>query len=269
MRRLDGKVAVVTGGAGRIGRATALRLSREGASVVVADLADEAAGRVAADLDGPAIGIGFDAADVGSVERMVAAAVDRFGALDVLVNNHAFQGPEMMAEDRTVLDTSFELWDRTMAVNLRGFFATCKYAVPHLIARGGGSIVNMASGAGLAGDDARIAYGTSKAAIIGFSRYIATQHGRHGIRSNCLAPGLVADPELLATIAGFAGIVASHTLTPRLGVPDDVAAMVAFLASDETGYVTGQCFPIDGGLLSHQPFTADLRAAGSAGKLTG
>lgn len=259
MHRLRDKVALVTGSAGRIGRAVAARLAREGARVVVADLLAAEAERVARTIGADAISLGFDAADVGSIQALVDGTIERLGRIDVLHNNHAYQGREMMEEDRTALDTSFDLWDRTMAINLRGYFATCKFAIPHMVAAGGGSIINMASGAGLAGDDSRIAYGTSKAAIIGLSRYIATQHGKQRIRSNCVAPGFVADRTLLDSLGDWPTMLAAHTLTPRHGTPDDVAAMVVFLASDEAGYITGQCYQVDGGMLAHQPFIADLR----------
>lgn len=267
MRRLEGKVAIVTGGAGRIGKAVSHRLASEGAKVVVADILEEAAQSIARDIGDDAIGIAFDAADNDSIKALVDASVKRFGRLDVLHNNHAKQDREMMEEDLNVLNTSFELWDASMTINLRSFFALCKFAIPHMIDSGGGSIIHMTSGSGLAGDDRGIAYGTSKAGIIGLSRYIATQHGKQGIRSNCISPGVVADKALLDAIRPFADMVEEHTLTRRLGDPADIAALVAFLASEEAGYITSQTYQVDGGLTSHQPYLVDLRRAGKAGKV--
>lgn len=266
-KRLEGTTAIVTGGCGRIGKATAKRLATEGARVAIADILEDQAMALAAEIGSGAIGIGFDAADVGSVERMIDTVAERFGRLDILHNNHAKQDREMMEEDVSVLGTSFELWDTTMAINLRGFFATSKFAIPHMIQTGGGSIIHMSSGSGFLGDDRGVAYGASKAAIVNLSMFIATQHGTDNIRSNCISPGVVADKELMASIKGFAALIQEHTLTTRLGVPEDIAAMVAFLASEEAGYITGQCYEVNGGMLAHQPYMADLRRAGTAGKV--
>ena len=143
-------------------------------------------------------------------------------------------------------------------VNLRGYLLGCKYAIPHMIAGGGGSIINTASNSGSAGDLARIAYGASKGAIITMTKYIATQHGKQNIRCNSVAPGVVLTEALSKTVPGLADIIKRHILTPEFGVPDDIAALVAFLASDESRYITGENISISGGGLSHQPHYADL-----------
>jgi NAD(P)-dependent dehydrogenase (short-subunit alcohol dehydrogenase family) len=137
----------------------------------------------------------------------------------------------------------------------------CKYAVPAMVASGGGSIINTASGSGAAGDLARIAYGSSKGAIIAMTKYLATQHGHQNIRCNSVSPGVVMTPALEATVPGLKEIIKRHVLTPEFGVPDDIAALVAFLASDESRYITGQDIAINGGSLSHQPHYADLGQA--------
>jgi NAD(P)-dependent dehydrogenase (short-subunit alcohol dehydrogenase family) len=145
-----------------------------------------------------------------------------------------------------------------MDVNLRGYLLGCKYAIPHMIEGGGGSIINTASNSGTAGDLARIAYGSSKGAIITLTKYIATQHGRQNIRCNSISPGVVLTPALDATAPGLKEIIKRHILTPEFGTPDDIAALVAFLASDESRYITGENISISGGGLSHQPHYADL-----------
>ncbi|TZG29293.1 SDR family NAD(P)-dependent oxidoreductase [Sphingomonas montanisoli] len=256
--RLDNKVAIVTAGAGRIGSAVVRRLIGEGAKVAVVDLRGDAAQAVA-DLHGDAaIGLACDMADVKQVEAMVAAAVDRFGRLDILHNNAAFPSKG----DGTAIDTSFELWDASMAVSLRGYFAAAKYAIPHMIAGGGGSIINTTSCAGLAGDVARIAYATAKAGILGFTQSVATQHGHQRIRCNAIAPGLIADEGMRAMMPGYIDMFARHIALPFVGEGDDIAAMVAFLASEDARYITGECYRVDGGYLARQPLASDLRDAG-------
>ena len=186
--RFDGEVAIVTGGASGIGAATARRLVAEGARVAIADIDGARAEALAKELDDAAIGVQFDAGDVASVEAVVSATVDHFGRLDLLHNNAAIMAPEHIAQDTNPVDIEFEVWDRTMAVNLRGYLAGCKYAIPHMLARGKGAIVMTASGSGNMGDLATIAYGTSKAAIIGMNRYVATIYGKQGIRCNVVNP---------------------------------------------------------------------------------
>ena len=162
--------------------------------------------------------------------------------------------------DTTPVDIPIEIWDEIIDVNLRGYLLGCKYAIPHMIARGGGSIVNTASNSGIAGDLARVAYGTSKGGIITLSKYVATQYGKQNIRCNSISPGVVLTPALEATVPGLKEVIQRHILTPEFGTPDDIAALVAFLASDESRYITGENISISGGGLSHQPHYADLLA---------
>jgi NAD(P)-dependent dehydrogenase (short-subunit alcohol dehydrogenase family) len=258
IKRLEGKVALITGGAGKIGAATARRLAAEGAKVMIADLMGDRAQAIADDIGKQAAAIGFDAASELEVERAVQATVDRFGTINVLHNNVAYVGANLQHEDRDVLHTSFEAWDRAMAINIRSYFAACKFAIPHMIAAGGGSIVNTSSCGGVAADTMMIAYGTTKAAVLGFTRYVATQHGAQNIRCNAIIPGLVTDRAMEEALPDFMAISRRHVATTRLGRPEDIAAMVAFLASDDAGYLTGESIRIDGGFLARMPHTADV-----------
>ena len=258
MRRLQGRVAIVTGGAGGIGSATAQRLADEGATVIVADIDAAGAERVVAQLGGATSAFQFDAGDAASIEALIQAAVSRHGRLDILHNNAALTLPDLVRSDSTAPLVSLDVWDAVMNVNLRGYLIACKFAIPHMLQNGGGSIINTASGSGLVGDLSRIAYGTSKAGILSLTRYIATQHGRQGIRCNAIAPGLIVTPAARSAVPELLSIIARHVLTPRLGKPEDVAALVAFLASDEAGFINGETICCNGGSLIHQPHMADL-----------
>jgi NAD(P)-dependent dehydrogenase (short-subunit alcohol dehydrogenase family) len=259
MRRLEDRVAIVTGGAGGIGSATAHRLAAEGARVVVADINLGRAREVAAAVDNEAIALEYDAADTASIKDLIETAIRHCGRLDILHNNAAVTTPEKQSQDTTAVDIPFEIWDLTLRVNLTSYMAASKYALPHMIARGSGVIINTASGSGSYGDLARIAYGTSKAAIINLTRYIATQHGLQGIRCNSISPGLILTAAAEKTVPELLQMIQGHVLTKRLGRPEDVAALVAFLASEDAGYINGQNITCDGGMTSHQPHVADLR----------
>ncbi|MDB5686985.1 MAG: short-chain dehydrogenase/reductase [Rhizorhabdus sp.] len=260
MKRLENKVAVITGGAGGLGAATAARMVAEGARVVIADIDSDRANDVAARFGDKAIAIAFDAANTESVRALIEGAAEHFGRLDILDNNAALITDATSQFDTTATEIPFEIWDDIMGVNVRSFLAGCKYAIPHMLKNGGGSIINIASGSGLAGDIQRIAYGTSKAAVIALTKYVATQYGKEGIRCNAIAPGLIlteatkhASPELVA-------MMLKHVLTPRFGEPEDIASLATFLASDEAGYITGQTISCDGGQLAHLPQTAEIDA---------
>ena len=260
MSRLAGKVAIVTGGGGGIGSAVARRLVAEGARVAVADIFEESAKRVAEALGDAAIAVAFDAASADSVKALVDQTVSHFGKLDILHNNAAMTDPVKSAQDTTAIDIPMAIWQEILDVNLTGYLLGCRYAIPHMIANGGGSIVNTASNSGTAGDLARIAYGSTKGAIITLTRYVATQHGSQNIRCNSIAPGVVLTEALDKTVPGLKDIIKRHILTPEFGTPDDIAALVAFLASDESRYITGENISISGGGLIHQPHYADLKA---------
>jgi NAD(P)-dependent dehydrogenase (short-subunit alcohol dehydrogenase family) len=150
-----------------------------------------------------------------------------------------------------------------MHINLRGTMLACKYAIPHLRAQGGGSIINISSGAALSGSLAYTAYGVSKAGIITLTQYVATQHGKEGIRCNAIAPGLIVTPAAEGRYAQgeFREMMLRHHLTPRLGTPADIAAAVTYLASDRAAFITGQVISVDGGLSAHTPFYADFNSS--------
>jgi NAD(P)-dependent dehydrogenase (short-subunit alcohol dehydrogenase family) len=255
--RVDGKVAVVTGGAGGIGAATARALAREGASVAVAvvDIDGDGAARVAETIEasgGSAVGVRADLSEETDVVSAVRSAVARFGRLDVLHNNAALTESDFLARDTEVTELSLEVWERTMAVNLRSQMLTCKHAVPEMVRNGGGSIIDMSSGASLRGDRTRTAYGVSKAGVNTLTMYVATAHGKQGVRVNTIVPGLILTDAVRAhltprTVDGLG----RSTLTPYVGQPDDVADLVVFLASEESRYITGQMIAIDGGMSAH------------------
>jgi NAD(P)-dependent dehydrogenase (short-subunit alcohol dehydrogenase family) len=254
---LTDRVAIVTGAASGIGRASAYALAEAGAAVLVADLNGDGAERVADEivaLGGRAAGQHVDVAEESSIETMVDAAVERFGGLDILHNNAAEVSPSIMSRDLEVADLDAEVWDRTLCVNLRGPMLGCKHAIPRMLSRGGGSIVNTSSASGLTGDLTRAAYGASKAGLDSLTRYVATQYGKRGIRCNAIAPGVVLTPSVEANIPHeqVEMYLRSH-LTPRLGSPEDIAAVVVFLASEASAFVTGQTLSVDGGLLAHHP----------------
>ncbi len=256
--RFKDQVAIVTGGASGIGEATCRRLVAEGATVVVADVNAERAAALASELGPRASAQVFDAADVRSIERLVQGTVERFGRLDVLHNNAALSSPVIHAKDKNAIDIEFEVWDQVMAVDLRGYLAGCKYALPTMIAQGGGAIVNTASTGGFSGDITRMAYSVSKAAIIGLTRQIATHHGAQGVRCNAVAPGLVLTPGTRGAAASVIDVMQRHLLVPEFGEPEDIAALVCFLASGEARYINGQTYIADGGMLAHNPTMADL-----------
>jgi NAD(P)-dependent dehydrogenase (short-subunit alcohol dehydrogenase family) len=256
--RFAGQVAIVTGGASGIGEATCRRLVAEGADVVIADVNGDKAAALAAELGSQATARQFDAADVASVESLVAGTIERFGRLDVLHNNAAISSPEVHARDRNPIDITFGTWDQVMAVNVRGYMAGCKFALPVMIAQGSGAIVNTASTGGFAGDITRMAYSVSKAAIIGLTRQIATHYGRQGIRCNAVAPGLVLTPGTRGAAPQVIEVMQRHLLVPEVGKPEDIAAVVCFLASNEARYINGQTYIVDGGMLAHNPSMADL-----------
>lgn len=259
MARLSGKVALITGGGGGLGGATAERFVEEGAKVVVADVSLKRAKEVADRIGDAAHAIYLDAADEDSVAAMVDETMTRFGRIDVLHNNHAWL-TDNLPDDLTVIDTPFATWDKAMAINLRGYFATAKFVVPHMIAQGGGSVINMTSDAGIRSDTAHIAYGVSKAGVILLTQAMAHHHGRAGVRTNAIAPGLVVTPYVHKVASELIEIVHRHTPSTELGEPKDIAALCAFLAADEARFINGQIISCDGGLLSHMPQTADLAA---------
>ena len=261
MNRVKEKVAIVTGAGSGIGAACGLALAAEGAKVIFADINEESAARQAAAArsgGGDAAAVAVDIGEEASIRRMIEFAIDRYGGLDILHNNAA-DTRLSSTKDAPVEHMDLEVWDTIMRVNLRGTMLGCKYAIGQLRKRGGGSIINTASGAAHAGMLSHSAYAVSKAGIVALTKYVATQHGKEGIRCNAISPGLIVTPATESTYAasGVGEMMLRHHLTPRLGKPNDIAQAVVYLASDESAFVTGQTLFVDGGVLAHQPFYAD------------
>ncbi len=258
MARFSGKVAIVTGGGSGIGRATALRLGSEGASVTVADISAEAAERVAVevrDAGGTARAQVVDVGVADAVAAMVDDTVAAFGRLDVLHNNAAALDQNRLDQDVVTMDLA--TWDRVMTVNLNGPMLGCRFAIPAMLEGGGGAIVNTASAAAFYGSRSLLAYGTSKAGVVALTQYVATAYGDRGIRCNAVAPGVVVAREAQDALGGPAGerlrrYTVSH-LIGRLGYPEEIAEAVAYLASDAAAFVTGTVLRIDGGFTAHDP----------------
>ena len=230
-------------------------MAKEGASVVVVDIDGARAELVAEAItvsNGTAFSVRADLSDEAEAVAAIKAAVARCGRLDVLHNNAAMTESDFLSRDTQVTDLSFEVWDRTMAVNLRSQMLMCKHAIPEMVRAGGGSIINMSSGASLKGDRTRTAYGVSKAGVNTLTMYVATSHGKEGVRANTVVPGLIITDAVRAHLSDhmLEGL-GRATLTPYVGDPVDVANLVVFLASDESRYITGQMIGIDGGMSAH------------------
>jgi NAD(P)-dependent dehydrogenase (short-subunit alcohol dehydrogenase family) len=251
--RFAGQVAVVTGAGGGVGRATVRRFAADGAAVVAADIDAGAADdtvQLVREAGGEAAAVAADVSVEADVVTMVRTAVERFGRLDVLHNNAAVQG----LDDHDLVDLDVAVWDRKMAVNARGVMLGCKHAVPALRAAGGGAIVNTASVSGLVGADENAAYGSSKAAVIGLTRYVATMYGHEGIRCNAIAPGLIMTERLASAMSEHRlAAYSAERLLPWPADPEDIAAVVAWLASDEARCITGQTIVVDSGTTAHRP----------------
>jgi NAD(P)-dependent dehydrogenase (short-subunit alcohol dehydrogenase family) len=244
--RLVDKVAVVTGGASGIGRAMCERFAAEGAKVAVVDL-DEARGTELAE----AIGGMFVRTDVTSgteVEALYAAVADRFGGIDILCNNAGISPPD----DDSILDTERDAWDRVQLVNLTSVYLCCKYGLPHLLARGKGSIINTASFVAILGAaTSQISYTASKGGVLAMTRELGVQFARQGVRVNALCPGPVNTPllqELFAKDPERAARRLVHIPMGRFGEASEIAAAAAFLASDDSSFMTASTFLVDGGI---------------------
>jgi len=245
--RFEGKTALVTGGASGIGAATARRLAAEGARVAIGDLNEEGAIEVAADIDG--FGCKLDVTDTASVRTAVAAIEQQLAPVDVLVNN---AGTDLFSY---FVNTDEGMWDFVLGVNLRGVLAVTHAVLPGMQERRSGSIVNVASEAGRVGSQGSSIYSAAKAGVIGFTKAIARESARYRVRSNAVAPGpietplLNAAPELLGELGERLkqGMV-NQTVLHRSGEPEEVAAAIAFLASEDASYVTGQTLNVSGGL---------------------
>jgi NAD(P)-dependent dehydrogenase (short-subunit alcohol dehydrogenase family) len=250
LRGLAERVAVVVGGATGIGAATAARLGEEGCRVVIGDVAADAAQRTAARIvaaGGTAAHVAFDLADPASVANLIDTAATTYDGIDLLFNVGADMS--MIRADTDVVDIDLGLWDRVMAVNLRGYVAAMKYAIPRMLSRGGGAIVNMSSAAAFQGEPARPAYATAKAGIGALTRHVASRWGKEGIRCNAVAPGFTAT-EAIRSVPQWLELQAAalkRIRGTRVGDPGDIAALVAFLLSEEGAWINGQVVNIDGG----------------------
>ncbi|MGF1473236.1 MAG: 3-oxoacyl-ACP reductase [Rubrobacteraceae bacterium] len=245
--RLEGKVAVITGAASGIGRESARRFAEEGATVCVVDLDEE--GEKAADEVGGRF-FQADVTDPEDVQRVYREAAEGFGGIDVLFNNAGISPPD----DESILETDLDAWDRVQAVNLKSVYLCCKYGIPHLQERGGGSIINTASFVAVMGAaTSQISYTASKGGVLAMSRELGVQFAREGIRVNALCPGPVSTPllqELFAKDPEKAARRLIHLPMGRFAEPTELANAALFLASDEASYVTASTFLVDGGLSS-------------------
>jgi NAD(P)-dependent dehydrogenase (short-subunit alcohol dehydrogenase family) len=244
--RLKDKVCVITGAGGGMGAEAARVFTDEGAKVVVADVDSAAASKVADNVGGLAVQV--DVSDSDSVQAMYKAAAAEFGGIDVLYNNAGISP----ADDDSILETDLDAWERVQAVNTRGVFLCCKYGIPYLLERGGGSVINVASFVALVGAaTSQISYTASKGAVLSMSKELGVQFARQGVRVNALGPGPVETPLLLriwSETPGAAERRLVHVPMGRMAKPREIVNAALFLASDESSYVTGSTFLVDGGI---------------------
>lgn len=242
--RFAGKVAVVTGGASGIGAATARRLVDDGASVVIADVQEEAAGALAAELGDAAVPYTVDVTDLVAVEALMSGAVREFGQLDIVFNNAGITSLGRIDE----LDV--DAWHRVIDVDLNSVFYGCRAALPHLCSNGGGAIVNTASISGLYGDWGLPAYNAAKGAVMNLTRALAIDHARDNIRVNAVCPGGIETAMTESIVQSRRAQEQYQRLVPmaRMGLAEEIAGAVAFLASDDASYITGHGLVVDGGV---------------------
>ena len=246
MDRLSGRVAVATGGASGIGLASARRLASEGARVVIADLSQEAGKHAAGEVGG--LFVPTDVTDPEAVQRLFAAAHEEYGSVDIAFNNAGISPPD----DDSILDTGLDAWRRVQEVNLTSVYLCCKAVLPYMRAQGKGSIINTASFVAVMGAaTSQISYSASKGGVLSMSRELGVQFAREGIRVNALCPGPVNTPllqELFAKDAERAQRRLVHVPMGRFAEPEEIAAAVAFLASDDSSFITASTFLVDGGI---------------------
>lgn len=269
--KFDGQVALVTGaalgpdGGSGMGGATAQLLSTGGAKVVCVDIDGDAARRLADRIvadGGDAIGVAVDLGDVEATRTVVSVAVERYGGLDMLVNVAAALGPDVLGRDIEVVSMDQEVWDRTFAVNLTGPMVLCKHAIPAMLEKGAGAIVNVSAAAGLLGHVIRPAYAMSKAALNMLTMSIATTYGHRGIRCNSVCPGAVMTPagdRITSEMPAIHDVMVRQTPSPRFGTSGDIASAIAYLLSGDAAFVNGQLLAVDGGLTAHIAQAGEFR----------
>lgn len=262
-RKLDGKVAIVTGGGAGLGAECARALAAHGARVAVVDINLEGARSIVAQIEaagGEALAVRTDLMSEDDVRAMAAAVVQRFGRIDVLHNNAAALDPTQRAGDRDVCNVDIAAWDRAMNVNARGAMLCCKHTIPNMLKSGGGSIIFSTSGFGALGDVTLTSYAASKAALMALARSVAAQYGKEGIRSNAIMIGFVLNDHAQKGVPEeIKQILLDQHLTPHLGSPKQIADVVTFLASEESSFITGAVLPVDGGFTSHSPSMVPMR----------
>lgn len=259
MKRFENKVVVVTGGAAGIGEATVRRIAGEGGKVVIADYVREKAEALAAELreEGmETIPVYFSAAELESCRELIRTAVEKFGQIDVLVNN---VGGTDLTRDSDIEKLDIGYFDEAFHLNIRCGLYLIQQVIPCMEQGNGGAIVNVASISGITADLRGTYYGASKAGVINMTKYVATQLGKKNIRCNAVAPGLVLTPAALRNLPEqMQKVFVRHNALAYLGTPEDIAVAIAFLASEEARYITGQTLVVDGGLTIHNPTIADI-----------
>jgi NAD(P)-dependent dehydrogenase (short-subunit alcohol dehydrogenase family) len=250
MGDLDGKVAVISGGAFGIGRATSRELARQGATVVIGDLYADKAQRVADEIDaegGTALALRLDVSDEASVAQFVETAHATFGHVDLVDHNAARTD---FASDLDAVHVDLETWDMVHRVNERGALLMARFTIPLMIEQGGGAIVNISSGSATIGERSRVAYGASKAGVEQLTRHLANRYGEYGIRANAIAPGFILTESAAKGISDdLQDVLRAQNPMRRLGTPEDIANAVAFLLSDRAGFINGHVLRVDGGTM--------------------
>ncbi|KMK75910.1 SDR family NAD(P)-dependent oxidoreductase [Alkalihalobacillus pseudalcaliphilus] len=266
MKRLENKVAIITGAASGMGKATAKLFASEGAKVIAADINIDGAKEVVKEINDAGFTAIAQPVDIGSaqqIEEMVLAAKEHFGRLDILHNNAArlnFSG------DVDVMNMDIDEWTETLRYNLTSVMLGTKFAIPLMLENGGGSIINTASIAGIHPELSKSAYSVAKAGVISLTKSTAIQFGKQGIRANAIAPGMVLEPEIVEngheSLKQYAQIFEETKATPRIGIPLDIAQLALYLASDESSFITGQVISADGGMTVGNPTISAIKKAG-------
>ena len=256
-----GKTVIVTGSASGIGKATAELFAQQGAQVCIADINEQNGKKVASSINstgGNAIFVQTDIREPKQIENMVANVAKELGPVDVLCNNAA--DLSLLAKDDHLLNTDYDVWEQTFRADTISAAVAAKCVIPSMLERGAGAIVNVSSVDGIEGDDTRFGYAMAKSAMNMLTKMIATRYGKEGVRCNSVAPGLVLTPAATQLTPEMIKVFDDHTLSPKYGAdPEDIASVIAFLSSEGACFINGQTIPVDGGLLSHVPYIADMR----------